>query len=281
MGKKILITGKDSYIGSMFCDFITEYGNEADTIDMIGEEWNNYSFSSYDVVLHVAAIVHKQEREFSKEEYFNVNRDLAVKVAKKAKDSGVAQFIFLSTMSVYGVVNGVITKDTELKPFNDYGKSKLEAEREILSLEDNSFTVTVLRSPIVYGKGCKGNYVKLSKFAKKIPFFPDYNCARSMIYIENLCRIMKKAIDENMGGVFCPQDNSYVNTSQMVKLVAKANGNSIRLTKIFNPIITLALKMRINIVCKVFGSLTYEKDLCFKYDSVDFETAINKTEEQI
>lgn len=279
MGKKILITGKNSYIGSMFCDFTTKYGDVVDTIDMIGKAWESYDFSSYDVVVHVAAIVHKQEKEFSKEEYFKVNRDLAVKVAKKAKESGVSQFVFLSTMSVYGVVNGVINRDTELKPFNDYGKSKLEAERKIFALEDHNFTVTVLRPPIVYGKGCKGNYVELSKFAKKIPFFPDYSSSRSMIYIENLCRFMKKTIDENMGGVFCPQDKSYVNTSHMVKLVAKANGKDIKLTKVFNPIIILALKIKINIVCKVFGSLTYEKDLCPEYDSIDFKTAIKLTEE--
>lgn len=279
MGERILITGKNSYIGEKFESFITEYGYSVDTVDMIGKGWENCDFSNYDTVVHVAAIVHKQEKEYSNDEYFKVNCELAVDVAKKAKSSGVSQFVFISTMSVYGVVNGVITKDTALNPFNNYGKSKLEAERRILELLDESFTVAVLRPPIVYGKGCKGNYVELSKFAKKLPFFPDYKSCRSMIYIDNLTRFIKKVIDEKLSGIFCPQDESYVNTSQMVKAVANANGKKIKLIKIFNPFITLALKMRINIVCKVFGSLIYEKDLCPEYEKVDFETAIKRTEE--
>ncbi|MBQ8859925.1 MAG: NAD-dependent epimerase/dehydratase family protein [Ruminococcus sp.] len=279
MRKRVLITGKNSYIGDCFSEFTTEYYDAVDTIDMIGDSWKTSDFSLYDAVVHVAALVHKLEKDYTKEEYFRVNCELAVQVAKKAKESGVSQFVFLSTMSVYGLRNGVITKDTKPSPFNNYGRSKLDAEKELQSLEDNNFTVTILRPPIVYGKGCKGNYVELSKFAKKMPFFPDYKSSRSMVYIENLCRFMKKSIDEKLGGVYCVQDKNYVNTSQMVKEIAKANGKNIVLTKIFNPFITLALKLKIRIVCKVFGSLTYEKDLCPDFEKVDFITAIKRTEE--
>ncbi len=279
MGKRILITGKNSYIGSKFCDFTTKYGNTVDTVDMIGDDWKNHDFSCYDAVVHVAAVVHKKENSVSKEEYFKVNTQLAVEVAKKAKDSGVSQLLFLSTMSVYGVLNGVISKDTELKPFNEYGKSKLAAEKEISAFEDDNFSVVIVRPPMVYGKGCKGNYMSLAKFAKKLPFFPLYKSQRSMIYIDNLCSFLHKAIDENLSGVFCPQDEEYVNTSLMVEEVARANGRNIKLTKIFNPFITLALKMKINIACKVFGSLIYEKDLCPEFEKVDFKTAIKHTEE--
>ncbi len=278
MSKKILITGKDSYIGNMFAEFTTEYGYMVDTIDMIGDNWKSYDFSDYDAVVHVAAIVHKQEKEYSKEEYFKVNTELAFETAQKAKNEGVKQFVFLSTMSVYGIRNGVITKDTLCTPFNSYGESKLKAEQMISELNSDSFTVTILRPPMVYGKNCKGNYVQLSKFAKKFPFFPAYKSQRSMIYIDNLSAFIKKAIEEKLSGVFCPQDDEYVCTADMVKKVAKANGKDIKLTKLFNPFITLALKMNINIVCKIFGSLVYEKDLCPEYSKVDFETAIEKTE---
>lgn len=279
MGNRILITGKGSYIGDMFKAYATEYGDSATTLNMLTGNWKDCDFSCYDVVIHVAAIVHKQEVTYTEEEYHNVNTQLVYDVAKKAKESGVKQFVFLSTMSVYGVVNGVITKHTECKPFNNYGKSKLEAEHLLTAVADDNFTVTVLRPPIVYGKGCKGNYVELSKFAKKLPLFPDYNSQRSMIYIGNLCSFIKKAIDERLSGIYCPQDECYVRTSEMVSMVAHSHGKRIKLTKFFNPLITLALKLKINIVCKVFGSLTYEKDLCPQYDTVDLETAIRLTEE--
>lgn len=279
MSKRILITGQGSYIGNMFCEYTTEY-YDVDTIDVCTDKWKEADFSSYDAVVHVAAIVHKQEREFTDEEYYKVNTDLAVEVADKAKCDGVSQFVFLSTMSVYGVLNGVIDKDTPLKPFNTYGKSKLKAESMLRNLSDESFCVTILRPPMVYGKGCKGNYNGLVDFAKKAPLFADYKSQRSMIFIDNLCEFIRKCIDEKLCGTFCPQDECYIKTSQMVKLVAQLNGKNIRLTKIFNPFITLALKMKFNTITKVFGSLVYESDLCPPYKRVDFETAIRKTEEK-
>ena len=280
MGKRVLITGKDSYIGSMFCAYTTEYFDVIDTLDVRTDEWKSYDFSQYDAVLHVAAIVHKQEKDYTKEQYFAVNTDLAFDIAKKAKNAGVKQFVFISTMSVYGVVNGVVDKNTAFKPFNNYGESKLMAEHKIRTLTDDSFILTVLRPPIVYGKGCKGNYNSLAAFAKKSPFFPNYNSRRSMIYIDNLCEIIRKCIDEELSGDFCPQDSVYINSANMVKLIAQVNGKNIRLTKIFNPFITLALKLKINIVQKVFGSLVYDMDLCPDYKKMDFETAVRKTEEK-
>lgn len=280
MKKRVLITGENSYIGSKFQEYTTKYYDAVDAIDMCTDDWKNFDFSAYDVIIHVAAIVHKQEKSYTQQQYYEVNTKLASDVAKKAKSEGVSQFVFLSTMSVYGVMNGVITKDTLCKPFNDYGKSKLQAEMLLNDMCDDSFVVSILRPPIVYGKGCKGNYNELSAFARKMPFFPNYKSQRSMIYIDNLCEIIKLCIDNKLSGVFCPQDSDYINTSHMVQLIAGANGRKIRLTKFFNPFITLALKMRIRVVQKVFGSLTYEKELCPQYTQVDLETAIRKTEEK-
>ncbi len=276
---RVLITGANSYIGDSFVSYVSNENYVVDTMDMISEDWKQADFSIYDVVLHVAAIVHKQEREYTDEECYKINTELAFDVAKKAKQSKVKQFVFLSTMSVYGVVNGVITKDTQLKPYNIYGRTKLKAEQLISTLDDDNFKVTMLRPPIVYGKGCKGNYVELANFAKKFPFFPNYKSQRSMIYIGNLCECIKKTIDNGLSGIYCVQDEDYVNTSQMVRLVAKANGKDIKMTKLFNPIITLCIKLKIKIICKVFGTLVYSKDMLLSYDAVDIKTAINKTEE--
>lgn len=280
MGKNILITGKNSYIGNSFCDYTTKYGDTVSVVDTIGDDWKDCDFSKFNAVVHVAAIVHKRENEYTEDECFAVNTQLAYDIAVKAKSEGVSQFVLLSTMSVYGTLTGVITKDTELSPFNLYGKSKLEAERMISSLSDESFTVTVLRPPIVYGKGCRGNYVLLSDFARKMPFFPDFKSKRSMLYIDNLSAFIKKAIDEKLSGVFCPQDDEYVCTCDMVEAIAKVNGRKIKLTRVFNPLIKLALKLKVNVVCKVFGSLVYDKDMCPDFKKVDFATAIKLTEQK-
>jgi UDP-glucose 4-epimerase len=258
--KKILITGKDSYIGTSFEKWVMKEPDNyrVDTVDMRDEKWNNKDFSEYDVVFHVAGIAHIKETKENKDLYYRINRDLAYETAKKAKSDGVKQFVFLSSMSVYGLKIGVINKDTPLNPKSNYGKSKLQAEELINSLMDDSFKAAILRPPMAYGKGCKGNYPRLASLAVKIPIFPDIDNKRSMIYIDNLCEFVKLLIDDCRGGLFFPQNKEYVNTSEMVKLIAESHGIKIKMTKLFNPLLRL---MKIHIVNKVFGDLVYNKNM--------------------
>ena len=262
--KKILITGAGSYIGTSFEKYMEKFGNEycIDTVDMIGDSWKSKSFSGYDCVFHVAGIAHQKETLENAHLYYEVNRNLAVATAKKAKREGVKQFILLSSMSVYGMDTGVITKQTVPHPKSHYGKSKLQADEKIVKLDCDSFKVAILRPPMVYGKGCKGNYQRLRSFAIKSPIFPDYPNQRSMVYIENLCEFVKNVVDEKKHGLYFPQNSDYVNTSEIVKLIAYENGKSIKLIKLFNPFIRLA---PVGIVKKVFGSLVYKLDDCI-YD---------------
>src|SRR5690606_7124221 len=119
------------------------------------------------VVIHVAGIAHVKETKENADLYYKVNRDLAFEVAKKAKNEGVKQFIFLSSMSVYGIETGIIKINTPTNPKTNYGRSKLEAEELISSIESDSFKVAILRPPMIYGKGCKGNYIRLANLAIK------------------------------------------------------------------------------------------------------------------
>jgi UDP-glucose 4-epimerase len=207
-----------------------------------------------------------------------VNRDLAYETAQKAKADGVGQFIFMSSMSVYGIENGVIDKNTSLKPNSAYGKSKIEAEELIIKLADESFVVATLRPPMVYGKGCRGNYLRLAGLALKTPIFPKVDNKRSMIYIDNLSEFIKQLIDNRSGGLFFPQNAEYVNTSGMVRLIAKAHGKKIVMTKLFNPLLKL---LNVSTVNKVFGDLVYEMSMS-EYESdyrvCGFRESINKTE---
>ena len=264
--KKILITGAGSYIGTSFEKYMEQFGNNysVDTVDMIGDSWKSVSFSGYDCVFHVAGIAHQKETLENAHLYYEVNRNLAIATAKKAKRDGVKQFILLSSMSVYGVETGVITKKTVPQPKSHYGKSKLQADEKIVKLDCDSFKVAILRPPMVYGKDCKGNYQRLRTFALKSPIFPDYPNKRSMVYIGNLCAFVKKTIDEEKSGLFFPQNAEYVNTSEMVRVIARLDNKKLFMPKIFNPFICL---MRISIIKKVFGSLMYEKiDLVSDYN---------------
>lgn len=257
--KKILITGKNSYIGGKFKQWVEQWPEEyeVDEISVYGDQWKAADFSFYDIVFHVAGIAHRKETKKNRDLYYKVNCDLAVEVTEKAKADGVKQFIFLSTMSVYGLEQGEINKNTPTNPKNAYGKSKLEAEKLIQMLETEDFKVVILRPPMVYGEGCKGNYQLLKKFALITPIFPDFKNKRSMIYIDNLSEFIKKIIDNEKKGSFFPQNDEYMNTSEIVKMIAKSHGKNIKLTKILNPFINLFLIMNISVINKVFGNLIY------------------------
>ena len=167
--KHILITGAKSYIGQSFEEWAIQYYSEyfqIDTIDMIDGSWRKKDFSSYDVVFHVAGIAHADVGKVSEERkafYYKINRDLAIEVAQKAQNSGVKQFVFMSSMIIYGASAGlgrkkVITQKTQPKPANFYGDSKWQADQGVRDLDNTEFHVAVLRPPMIYGKGSKGNY---------------------------------------------------------------------------------------------------------------------------
>lgn len=262
--KKILITGAGSYVGTNFERWMARFPDKyvVDTVDMKDKFWRDKDFSAYDVVFHVAGIAHVSSDPKLKDLYYKVNRDLTIETAKKAKAEGVKQFIFMSSIIVYGESSRekrVIDRNTRPNPSNFYGDSKLQAEKGIQSLEDDIFKVVILRPPMIYGKGSKGNYPKLSKAAQKLPIFPDIENERSMIHIDNLCEFVKLMIDYEESGIFFPQNAEYVKTSEMVKLIAEVHGKKIILTKVFNPIIKKLYG--INIVSKVFGNLIYDKSM--------------------
>lgn len=261
--KKILITGANSYIGSSFENYLNKNYNscyQIDTLDMINESWKNFDFSSYDVIYHVAGIAHIKETKDNKDLYYKVNKDLAIEVAKKAKQENVKQFIFLSSMSVYGIEKGFITKDTTLNPKSNYAKSKLQAEEVLKSLQTKDFKICIIRPPMVYGKDCKGNFQSLIKFAKKLPIFPKVKNNRSMIYIDNLSEFVKLLIDNNEEGLFFPQNNEYSNTSYLVKLLGQSMNKKVRLFIGLGWLIKLS-GLVIKKLTKAFGSLCYDMKL--------------------
>lgn len=289
--KKILITGANSYIGVSFENYMKQWADEysVDTVDMIDGTWREKDFGGYDAVFHVAGIAHSDNGKISAEKeklYYAVNTDLTVETAKKAKADGAKQFIFMSSAIVYGESapigkTKVITKDTPTSPANCYGDSKVQAEKGILPLNDDAFRVVVLRPPMIYGKGSKGNYPTLAKMALKMPVFPYVKNERSMLYIDNLCEFIRLMIVNGEQGIFWPQNGEYSNTAELVRMIAVAHGKKVKLVGGFG----WALKVMspfTGLVNKAFGSLSYDMSLSeYKehYRVTTLEESIKMTEE--
>lgn len=274
--KRILITGSGSYVGTNLIEWLSRWPDqyEVEEISVRGKEWKKKDFSKFDSVLHVAGIAHVSTNPKMESQYYKVNRDLTIEVAEFAKNNGVKQFIFMSSIIVYGDSNSnkrVIGRTTMPKPSNFYGNSKLQAEEGLKPLDSENFKVSVIRPPMIYGKNSKGNYPKLAKAAKILPVFPDFDNERSMLHIDNLSEFLKLMVKNEERGLFFPQNREYVRTSEMVKNIAKVHGKNIKLVKIFNPVLKPMI-VKVNIMNKVFGNLIYDMNISWYKEEYQVKT---------
>ena len=142
--KRILITGANSFVGINVERWLMRQPDcyQVDTVDTMNDAWKQADFSRYDVVFHVAGIAHVDPKPEMAPLYYKVNRDLAIEVAKCARDKGVKQFIYMSSGIVYKVSKSlkgdVRTPETLPNPNDFYGDSKLQAESGVVNVNLNA-----------------------------------------------------------------------------------------------------------------------------------------------
>lgn len=256
--KRIRITGANGYIGTALKERLQGLPDryETETRSVRDFAADSTDFHGVDAVVHAAAVVHRKETAKTAPLYDAVNRDLTFAIAKEAKRQGVRQFVFLSSLSVYGMETGVITGETVPDPKTRYGRSKLEAERLIAPLADESFTVTVVRAPTVFGTGAKGNYRRLERLTKRLPFVPAFENRRSMASIDTLCEALQSYLDDPKSGVFFPQEPQPVRTADLIARIAAEQGRTLKPTRLLNPAIRV-FRFFTHGGKKAFGDLLY------------------------
>lgn len=337
--RRILVLGASSYIGTFFQNYIRGNYSEdffVEAVSLRGDDWKKMDWSAYDSVLNVVGKAHADIGKLTKEEkreYYEVNCQLACRAAKKAIHDGVGQYIYMSSVIVYGDSSDskkpvVITRNTNPSPSNFYGDSKWKAEQKLTKLFQKAskqslrFTepanrnkqshamehsvkcdresrmqtansgkvpemtrLAILRPPMIYGAGCKGNYVTLEKFAQKLPIFPDYPNKRSMLYIENLCEFLCLLIKNQDEGLFFPQNEEYVKTSDMIRLIGENYGKKVHCLRVLKPAVSVGKYAPWKIgklVRKAFGSLVYEKEMSVykkgNYQRYSLRESVERTE---
>ena len=288
--KRILITGSGSFVGTSVQRHLEQWPDKykVTVVDTKNGEWKKLDFSRFDTVYHVAGLAHSDVRkvnEETKKKYYAVNCDLAIDVAKKAKDEAVKQFIFMSSAIVYGDSapigkEKIITRETDYSPANFYGDSKVQAEKGLNTLLAEDFHVVILRCPMIYGRDSKGNFSFLEKIARKIPLFPKVDNKRSMLYVGNLAEFVRLMIENEEKGIFWPCNKEWSSTSELVKIIAECHGKKVRLV----PGFAWELKVMSHItgyVNKAFGNLVYEEhlgDYKEDYRLFSLEQSIKETE---
>ena len=204
------------------------------------ETISSMDFNSLDVIIHTLAAIetpHKSDYE-RKLEYQKVNEELTEVLAIKAASSGVKQFIFMSSVKV----NGEETKETgpafseaEIpSPEDEYAYSKLAAENRLKTIcYGSNMTYTIIRPPLVYGPGVKGNFDKLIKLVKKgspLPFAKMKNW-RSILAVDNLSNFIWTCIQhpKAKNETFLIADQNDVSTSDLVIAISEAYEKSLKL----------------------------------------------------
>lgn len=279
--RTVLITGAGSYIGESFQTYCERnYSNiKTTTIDMESSFWREFNFTDldgrpFDTVFHVAGIAHADVGNATvveQEKYYAVNTDLAIECAIKARDAGVGQFIFMSSMIIYGGAEQ-INEYTIPNPSNFYGNSKWLADKGVRALATKNYKVSVIRPPMIYGKGSKGNYSALSWIARKLPFFPAVENKRSILNIENLCEFVALLTLSGEGGIYFAQNSEYFSTSELVRMIAEANGKNLHISKVLIPAAKVAKYIPGKVgrlASKAFGNSYYDQKLS-RYDGLDY-----------
>lgn len=259
---KVLIIGKNSYIGENVKKYLNAFGHDVCEFDVEHRDLCENLFEEVDSVIHVAAIVHRKDiKEY--ETYKRINVELPFKVAQLAKAKGVKQFVFLSSMAVYGAdksLKGVwLNENFKCQPESFYGKSKYEAETLLNTLEDNDFKVAHIRPANVYGKDCRGSYMRVfKKIVEKLPFIPVAfeNVKQGMLYIENLCELIKLIVEKNARGIFPAQDKNPVSSVEMMTEIS----NALNIKRKKSKIVTWAFNIfRVSAVKKLYGGVAYDQ----------------------
>ncbi|MDN5114341.1 NAD-dependent epimerase/dehydratase family protein [Aliarcobacter butzleri] len=257
---KFLITGSNGYLGSSFIDqFENKYLFEK--FSLLNQKIEDINFDNIDIVLHCAALVH-QKVEHSYEKYYEINVKYPIKLAKIAKQNAVKQFVFISTIAVYGEDKEKLDENTICNPITPYGKSKLEAEKELLKLNDDNFIVSIIRPPMIYGKNAPGNIDSLVKLVKKLPIIPlgKIENKRSFISIQNLCHLVDEIITQEKQGIFLACDDEPLSTSKLIELITKNLDKKIYLIKI--PFFETLLKVLKPLFHKrLYGSLEIDNTI--------------------
>ncbi|MFA6192512.1 MAG: NAD-dependent epimerase/dehydratase family protein [Sulfurimonas sp.] len=258
---KILLTGSNGFIGNYFLD---NYSSVYDIhkFSFLKDDIAKLDLETIDTVVHLSALVHRMGGA-SAEEYEKVNVMQTLELAKKAKASGVKQFVFMSTVKVYGEeIEAVYDETSECHPEDAYGKSKLKAECELQKLESENFRISIIRTPIVYGHGVKANIKNLLNLVKKVSILPfaEIQNRRSMVYVGNLSHLINEVIIQRKSGIFLASDDAPLSTTKLIELIADGLGKKVYLLKI--PFFETLLKLlKPSFHKRLYGSLEVDNSI--------------------
>lgn len=269
MGEKLLLTGSSGFVGSRWLKR-SQLRTVARPVFLRRQSVESIDWTDVGTVVHLAGIAHRMGQP-SGPIYYEVNRDLSYALALAAKNNGVRQFVFVSTVKVFGDKVEFIDETTVPEPADDYGRSKREAEQRLSELSDDRFGVSTVRPPLIYGPDVKGNLLRIMKLLNSgcpVPFKGIHN-RRSMVHVDNLIALLDTIIQQKAIGTFHAGDDRPLSTSELVELIYGALGRSPRWFKLPSPFVGLLRRAVPSAAERLFGS--YVLDTRQTNSKLDFD----------
>lgn len=257
--KRIAVTGITGFVGKRLMEYDKNVF-ELVPISLRSSDANTMNLSGIDAIVHLAGKAH-QMQPIDDSIYFEVNYELTRSLAGAAVKQGVKQFVYISSTKVYGDDQREVLDETSgCHPTDAYGASKWKAEQYLQTLQSATFNVAILRPPLVYGPGVKGNMLRLLHLANKnypLPFGNSGN-RRSMVFLDNLIELINAIIVKNASGVFIAGDLEPIATDRLLQLIRKELGIKKGLVSIPFFLRSIIKKIKPGLYIRLFGSFVVD-----------------------
>lgn len=214
----ITITGATGFIGTRLTSALTAAGAGFSNASV--RPGSDLHLPPGNTLIHLAGIAHSLSPD--EDLVYASNRDLVVQVAETARTMGYRQFVFLSSALVWGSRRDVVSLKTPEEPDTPYARAKLAAEAELRKMDSPDFRVAILRPPLIYGPGVKGNLAKLLQAVHRWPVCPlgIADNRRSLVNVDNVCGLITHLIDKQLSGTFCALDHPPVSSLEILQQMA-------------------------------------------------------------
>lgn len=235
---QIIITGSSGFVGQNLVQTLSRRSIETMLVSLRNKEWQKDFKYNVDAIIHLAGKAHDTSNVSNPQDYFTINRDLTIQLFDQFLSSEIKDFFYFSSVkAVADTVDGVLTEEISASPLTPYGKSKLEAEKYLLSKElPSGKRLFIIRPCMIHGPGNKGNLNLLFNIVKKgIPWpLGSFNNERSFLSIGNLCFLIERILqDENLkSGIYNFSDDKALSTNELVSLISRTLNKKPKVWKI-------------------------------------------------
>ena len=254
----VVVTGANGFVGQRFMKYKAER-YRLRPISLRNVKAESIDLKDVDVIVHLAGKAHDMSLQ-DEQVYMNINYELTKALADHALHSGVQHFIYVSSVKVYGEGGDELNENSACHPEDPYGRSKLKAEQYLQNIQADSFVVSIVRPPVIYGPGVKGNIIRLLTAVDKGSMLPLGNTGnrRTMVFLDNLIELIHRIIDNRAAGIFVAGDRQPLSTDGLIRIIGDKLGKKTKLVSIPGFMRKLMSMVKPGLYKRLFGSFVVD-----------------------